>query len=338
MVFDPKKHLIKVQGGRQYLPVSARLIWFRSEHPDWGIETEPVAIDVEKQYAIFRARITNAEGKLMAVGTKMENVKGFPDYMEKAETGSVGRALALCGYGTQFSPELDEVNAGRFADSPQGTNRGGYSGGNNYNNRPNSNYNGGGGNNYGSNGGSRPDSSENSPRFAAPPREISNPADNASAEARPLENRRAPEMRPAEVRESEPRRETPTPVSEPRRETQAPALENTTRRPSAPVLPQDDDDDFEALIAGTPAPSPQEDDPFDDVTPPRTANSAPRPTAAGAKTAAPPAAAASSMTSNECVGCGKSLTKAQQELSIRNFGEALCPSCQKTRRPAAAAR
>ncbi len=34
-------------------------------------------------------------------------------------TGSVGRALALCGFGTQFSPELDEVSGGRFADSPQ---------------------------------------------------------------------------------------------------------------------------------------------------------------------------------------------------------------------------
>ena len=47
MRFEPKRHLIKVQGGRMYLPVSARLIWFRNEHPDWGIETEPLVIDHE---------------------------------------------------------------------------------------------------------------------------------------------------------------------------------------------------------------------------------------------------------------------------------------------------
>lgn len=130
MPFEPKRHLIKVQGGRMYLPVSARLIWFRLEHPDWGIETETIALDLERQYAIFRARIYDAEGKLMATGTKHEDVRGFPDYIEKSETGSVGRALALCGFGTQFAPELDEVDmrqaaaqggiaSGRFADSPQ---------------------------------------------------------------------------------------------------------------------------------------------------------------------------------------------------------------------------
>ena len=118
MAFDFKKSLIKVQGGRTYLPVSARMIWFREEHPDWGIETEPIEINHEKQYAVFRARIFNAEGKLMAMGTKKEDVKGFGDYIEKAETGAVGRALALCGFGTQFSPELDETGGGRLADSP----------------------------------------------------------------------------------------------------------------------------------------------------------------------------------------------------------------------------
>jgi hypothetical protein len=52
----------------------------------------------------------------MATATKMENVRGFPDYLEKSETGAVGRALAFCGYGTQFAPELEESN--RLADAP----------------------------------------------------------------------------------------------------------------------------------------------------------------------------------------------------------------------------
>ncbi len=86
MAFDKAKYLIKVQGGREYLPVAARLIWFREEHPDWAVVTSPVEINLEKQYAIFTATIMNADGKIMATATKMENVRGFGDYIEKAET------------------------------------------------------------------------------------------------------------------------------------------------------------------------------------------------------------------------------------------------------------
>ena len=85
MAFDFKRHLIKVQGGRTYLPVSARIVWFREQHPDWGIITEAMEINHEKQYAVFRATVFNAEGKIMATGTKKEDVKGFGDYLEKAE-------------------------------------------------------------------------------------------------------------------------------------------------------------------------------------------------------------------------------------------------------------
>jgi len=116
MSFDVKKHLIKIQGGKEYLPVAARLVWFRQEHPDWGIETKPVLLDIENGYAVFDASVYDAEGKLMAKGTKMETSKGFADYIEKAETGAIGRALAMCGFGTQFAPELDESD--RIVDSP----------------------------------------------------------------------------------------------------------------------------------------------------------------------------------------------------------------------------
>lgn len=116
MAFDVKKHLIKVQGGRDYLPVDYRLVWFREEHLDWGIETHPVTIDTERGLAVFSAVIRNAEGRAMAQGTKMETARGFADYVEKAETGAIGRALGVLGYGTQFAPEFDEGE--RLADSP----------------------------------------------------------------------------------------------------------------------------------------------------------------------------------------------------------------------------
>jgi hypothetical protein len=118
MSFEYKSHLINVQGGKQYLPVSARLMWVRSEHPDWGIKTTPIEINIKDKYAIFHAEIYDEKGNLIASGTKCEDVAGFKDYLEKAETGSVGRALAMAGYGTQFA--LDELDEGeRIVDAPQ---------------------------------------------------------------------------------------------------------------------------------------------------------------------------------------------------------------------------
>ena len=287
MTFDFKRHLIKVQGGRTYLPVSARIVWFRQEHPDWSIETEAVEINHEKQYAIFRARICDGDGKLMSTGTKKEDIKGFGDYIEKAETGSVGRALALCGFGTQFSPDLDESTAGRFADSPQpmgggrfGSGTGGNYGGNG----------GGGSNSYGGGSGG-------ANRYGSPP-----PQNGESGNA----------PRPAPVRETS---------APPRTEAARPSAS----RPVPAAVLDEGEEDFEALMGGEALLEATEDDPFGDDTPAE-------PKSAAAKPAAPSGTPA-------CTTCGKALTKAQMELSVRNYGEAFCPGCQrdKTRRPALAA-
>jgi len=42
----------------------------------------------------------------LALGKR--NERGFPDYIEKAETGASGRALAMCGYGTLQAAEFGE--------------------------------------------------------------------------------------------------------------------------------------------------------------------------------------------------------------------------------------
>jgi len=107
MRYDPNEHLIKVRGNQDYLPVAQRLVWFREVHPDWSIETRPVVLDVEKGMAIFEATIRDATGRILARATKMENIQEFADFVEKAETGAVGRALAMCGFGTQFAPEFE---------------------------------------------------------------------------------------------------------------------------------------------------------------------------------------------------------------------------------------
>lgn len=100
--------------GKPYLQVAHRIVWFREEQPEGSITTE--VIQLGDSHAVMRASIFDKAGKLLATGTKAETSAGFPDFIEKAETGAIGRALALCGYGTQFAPELDEGE--RLADSP----------------------------------------------------------------------------------------------------------------------------------------------------------------------------------------------------------------------------
>lgn len=105
--------------GKPYLQVAHRLVWFREEHADWAIHTTLVEHDAT--HAIFRAEIVShpvAEGRggIIATATGQESKADFADFIEKAETKAVGRALAMCGYGTQFAPELDEGD--RLADAP----------------------------------------------------------------------------------------------------------------------------------------------------------------------------------------------------------------------------
>jgi len=101
--------------GKDYLPVAQRLVWFREEKPTWGIETSFLALEAD--FAIAKAEIKDEKGRVIASAHKREDAKHFPDFMEKAETGAIGRALAEVGYGTQFAPDLDEED--RIVDSPQ---------------------------------------------------------------------------------------------------------------------------------------------------------------------------------------------------------------------------
>lgn len=99
--------------GKPYLQVAHRLVWFREDHPEWTIRTK--ILRLAKKAVIVRAEILNGE-VLIARAHKREDINGFADYIEKAETGAIGRALGMCGYGTQFEPEFDEGE--RLADAP----------------------------------------------------------------------------------------------------------------------------------------------------------------------------------------------------------------------------
>lgn len=103
--------------GKEYLEVKFRLVWFREENPAWSIETEYVT--ATDKSALAKATIRDDSGRILATSHKQENIQHFNDFLEKAETGAIGRALALLGYGTQFcADELDEGS--RIVDAPVG--------------------------------------------------------------------------------------------------------------------------------------------------------------------------------------------------------------------------
>jgi hypothetical protein len=128
----PKKEdMVTVRGGGLYLTARRRISWMRGEpqpRPDWTIDTYPEEIErgkfisnnkVEGGYARYRANVFDAAGRLIGTGTKTEWSERFMDFAEKAETGAIARALAVCGFGTEAALDLDEgYEQDRIADAP----------------------------------------------------------------------------------------------------------------------------------------------------------------------------------------------------------------------------
>ena len=106
MMFNPSEHMMKLKG-KDYLQVMWRLVWFREDKPLWSIDTAIQEADAD--HAVFKAVICDENGAVKSTGHGSESKRDFGDYLEKAETKAVGRALAMLGYGTQFTAqELDE--------------------------------------------------------------------------------------------------------------------------------------------------------------------------------------------------------------------------------------
>ena len=101
--FDASKYLTNLRG-KEYLEVKWRLLWLRTQHPDATIETEMVEHDAG--LALFRARVS-VPGGGSATGWGSETVDDFGDFIEKAETKALGRALAALGFGTQFCEDFN---------------------------------------------------------------------------------------------------------------------------------------------------------------------------------------------------------------------------------------
>lgn len=132
MNFNPQDHLKKLSG-KEYLEVKWRLVWFHQETgPRAGYVTVEMAHDQDAGFAKFftiawdgkdetwrHVKINGIEVDVcgrIATGEGSETRADFRDFYEKASTKSLGRALGGLGFGTQFSPEMDEGE--RVADSP----------------------------------------------------------------------------------------------------------------------------------------------------------------------------------------------------------------------------
>lgn len=119
-MINPKDYMLKLQG-KEYLPVAPRAVMFRETHPNGRIVTR--IISHTEALAVCEAEVYNNDGSLLSVAQGSCTVKGFKDYLEKAGTKAVGRALSLAGFGTIQAGDLDEGTAEDGAkaivDTPQ---------------------------------------------------------------------------------------------------------------------------------------------------------------------------------------------------------------------------
>lgn len=149
--FDPTKHLMQlpkraknangdwVTVQQDYLEVKFRIQWLRDRHPDANIETELIFHDPDRGLAVCKAKVSvppaiTEDGSITmgggsATGLGSETSGDFGDYLEKAETKALGRALAALGFGTQFCVDFDfehesAKQPARVVDAPVSRNAG----------------------------------------------------------------------------------------------------------------------------------------------------------------------------------------------------------------------
>lgn len=114
---DIEALLIRTQSGRYHLPLPARIRWFRSVNPKWGIVTELTHIDKERQWAVVRTQILAENGQVIATSMKADESRTRPDWLESIENGSIERALILAGFQHEREHSVDVTKTVRMPEA-----------------------------------------------------------------------------------------------------------------------------------------------------------------------------------------------------------------------------
>lgn len=104
--------------GKPYMDCAYRVVWFREEKPTWKIHT--FVVEKTDKHTLVRAAVLDDKNETMATAHKLQK-SNFDSMVEKAESQAVGRALALCGYGTAHAHadfDDDSNDPSQLADSP----------------------------------------------------------------------------------------------------------------------------------------------------------------------------------------------------------------------------
>lgn len=130
--YDPSAHLTKIKG-QDYLQVKDRLVWLETDHTDYDIESSLIYHQdgravVQSVISIYYGEIDEAGVRhrtliRSATGIGSETIDSFESYIEKAQTKSIGRALGMLGFGTQWAVEFNDAEGNdlaSLADSPVG--------------------------------------------------------------------------------------------------------------------------------------------------------------------------------------------------------------------------
>lgn len=136
----PGKDKMMSLAGGMYLPVRRRVAWMRGEpspKPLWSIVNTLLKYEmgtleaprgggpggkmpkISGGFAVVKSEVLDELGRIISTGYAQERSEVFPDFIEKAETAAVGRAMALAGFGTEAALDLDEgLDEENVVDSP----------------------------------------------------------------------------------------------------------------------------------------------------------------------------------------------------------------------------
>ena len=100
--------------GKAYVPVNARMMYFRTHEEFKGYSLDSEIIELTATSVTIKAVVRNAEGRIIAAGLANENKNdGYinkTSYVENCETSAWGRALSALGIGIETSiASYDEV-------------------------------------------------------------------------------------------------------------------------------------------------------------------------------------------------------------------------------------